>query len=136
MRAFAFGISFGGLVPWMARHLELQGNDTILIGLVSAAHPIGVLIMSPFTQRIVKRLGSGNAMILCGTIGLVTMLPLGTWDSAWAWLVLRFVSGLSGSVPWVVTETWINEATSEKGRKRYSVPRTRSAQKFPSVLAE
>ncbi len=118
MRAFAFGISFGGLVPWMARHLELQGNDTILIGLVSAAHPIGVLIMSPFTQRIVKRLGSGNAMILCGTIGLVTMLPLGTWDSAWAWLVLRFVSGLSGSVPWVVTETWINEATSDRNRGR------------------
>ncbi|MBL8711067.1 MAG: MFS transporter, partial [Rhodospirillaceae bacterium] len=35
-----------------------------------------------------------------------------------AWLVLRFVSGLAGSVPWVVTETWINVAATERNRGR------------------
>jgi len=115
---FAFGISFGGLVPWMALHMDARGFDGTLIGFISAAHPAGVMLMAPFTQRIVRRFGSGNAMIFCSVIGVVTMVPLGMTDSPWIWLGLRFVGGLSGSVPWVVTETWINSATSSETRGR------------------
>ncbi|MBL8708639.1 MAG: MFS transporter, partial [Rhodospirillaceae bacterium] len=115
---FAFGISFGGLLPWMALDMEARGIDTAVIGLVAAAHPLGVLLMAPFTQRIVQRFGSGNAMIFCTAIAVITMLPLAHWDSVPAWLVLRFVSGLAGSVPWVVTETWINVAATERNRGR------------------
>ena len=115
---FVFGISFGGLVPWMALHMDGLGLDAKLIGIISAAHPIGVMLMAPYTQRIVRRFGSGNAMIFCSIIGVVTMVPLGLTDSPWIWLALRFVSGLSGSVPWVVTETWINSATSSEARGR------------------
>jgi MFS family permease len=115
---FTFGISFGGLVPWMALHLDAQGLNDALIGLISAAHPIGVMLMAPFTQRIVRYFGSGNAMIFCSVIGVATMIPLGLTDSPWIWLALRFIGGLSGSVPWVVTETWINSATSSATRGR------------------
>jgi MFS family permease len=115
---FTFGISFGGLVPWMALHLDAQGLDGALIGLISAAHPIGVMLMAPFTQRIVRHFGSGNAMICCSLVGVATMIPLGLTDSPWIWLALRFIGGLSGSVPWVVTETWINSATSSETRGR------------------
>ncbi|MDY0872736.1 MFS transporter [Dongia rigui] len=115
---FTFGISFGGLVPWMALHLDAQGLDGALIGLISAAHPVGVMLMAPFTQRIVRRFGSGNAMIFCSVVGVAAMFPLGLTDSPWIWLGLRFISGLSGSVPWVVTETWINSATSSETRGR------------------
>ncbi|WP_374377760.1 MFS transporter [Dongia sp.] len=115
---FTFGISFGGLVPWMALHMDAQGLDGLLIGLISAAHPIGVMLMAPFTQKIIRRFGSGNAMIFCSVVGVATMFPLGLTDSPWIWLALRFISGLSGSVPWVVTETWINTATSPKTRGR------------------
>lgn len=115
---FAFGISFGGLVPWMALDMDARGVGGSWIGLVSAAQPIGVLIMAPFTQRIVGRFGSGNAMIWCGVVVLLTMLPLAHWNSIWAWFALRLVSGLAGSVPWVVTETWINVASTDRNRGR------------------
>jgi MFS family permease len=115
---FAFGISFGGLLPWMAGEMDGRGISGLWIGVVSAAQPVGILIMAPFTQRIVRRFGSGNAMIWCSVIALATVLPLGIWDSLGAWLVLRFVSGLAGSVPWVVTETWINAASSDRNRGR------------------
>lgn len=115
---FAFGISFGGLAPWMALRMDSEGLDGALIGLISAAHPVGVMLMAPFTQRVVRRFGSGNAMIFCSIIGVLTMLPLAVTDSPWIWLGVRFVSGLSGSVPWVVTETWINSATSSQTRGR------------------
>ena len=115
---FAFGISFGGLVPWMAGEMDGRGIPALWIGVVSAAQPVGILIMAPFTQRIVRRFGSGNAMIWCSVVSLATVMPLGVWDSIGAWLALRFVSGLVGSVPWVVTETWINAASSDRNRGR------------------
>jgi MFS family permease len=115
---FAFSISFGGLVPWMALDLEHRQVSASLIGLVAAAHPLGVMLMAPFTQRIVRRFGSGNAMILCTLAAIATLLPLASWNSVYAWLALRFISGLSGSVPWVVTETWINVASTDRNRGR------------------
>lgn len=115
---FAFSISFGGLVPWMALDMEQRHISAWVIGLVAAAHPLGVMLMAPFTQRIVRRFGSGNAMIWCTIIGIATLLPLTSWHSVYAWLALRFVSGLSGSVPWVVTETWINVASTDRNRGR------------------
>jgi MFS family permease len=115
---FAFGISFGGLVPWMATDMDGRGISGFWIGVVSAAQPVGVLIMAPFTQHIVRRFGSGNAMIWCGVISLATMLPLAEWNSLVGWITLRFISGLAGSVPWVVTETWINVASSDRNRGR------------------
>lgn len=115
---FAFSISFGGLVPWMALDMESRGVDAAVIGLVGAAHPLGVLLMSPFTQRIVRRFGSGNAMVWCTAIAVATLIPMMAFDAIWVWLALRFVSGLSGSVPWVVTETWINVASNDRNRGR------------------
>ena len=115
---FAFSISFGGLVPWMALDMEDRGINASLIGLVAAAHPLGVMLMAPFTQRIVQRFGSGNAMIWCTVVAIATLLPLGFWNSVYAWLALRFISGLSGSVPGVVTETWINVAATDRSRGR------------------
>ena len=115
---FAFSISFGGLVPWMALHMESRGVSEVMIGVVAAAHPLGVMLMAPFTQRIVKRFGSGNAMVWCTVIAVVTLIPMAFFDSVGIWLALRFISGLSGSVPWVVTETWINTASTDKNRGR------------------
>ena len=115
---FAFSISFGGLVPWMALDMEDRGINASLIGLVAAAYPLGVLLMAPFTQRIVRRFGSGNAMIWCTIVAVVASLPLVSWNSVLAWLGLRFIGGLSGSVPWVVTETWINVAATDRNRGR------------------
>lgn len=115
---FAFSISFGGLVPWMALSMESRGVDEVMIGLVAAAHPLGVLLMAPFTQVIVQRFGSGNAMVWCTVVAVVTLIPMAFFDSVGIWLALRFISGLSGSVPWVVTETWINAASSDRHRGR------------------
>lgn len=113
---FAFSISFGGLVPWMALDMEARGIDEVMIGLVAAAHPLGVMLMAPFTQAIVRRFGSGNAMVWCTVIAVVTLIPMMFVDSVAIWLALRFISGLSGSVPWVVTETWINAASTDSNR--------------------
>lgn len=115
---FSFGISFGGLVPWIALVLEGRGTDETVIGIVSAANPVGVLLAAPLVPLIVRRFGAADAMLLSGVVSVVSIALLPVFDSIAAWLVLRLVSGLAGAVPWVVTETWINVVAGDRMRGR------------------
>jgi MFS family permease len=115
---FSFSISFGGLVPWMALVLDGRGTDTTLIGVVSAANPLGVILAAPLVPRIVRRVGAAHAMIASGVVGFLSMVLLALFDSLGAWLILRLISGLAGAVPWVVSETWINAVAGDRARGR------------------
>jgi MFS family permease len=114
----SFSISFGGLVPWMALVLDGRGTDTTLIGVVSAANPLGVILAAPLVPGIVQRFGAAHAMIASGVIGLFSILFLAVFDSIGAWLTLRLVSGLAGSILWVISETWINVIAGDRTRGR------------------
>lgn len=115
---FAFGVSFGGLVPWIALVLEGRGTDETLIGVVSAANPVGVLLAAPLVPLIVRRFGAADAMLLSGIVSVAAIALLPVFDSIAAWLMLRLLSGLAGAVPWVVTETWINAVAGDRMRGR------------------
>ncbi|MGI9413129.1 MAG: MFS transporter [Hyphomicrobiales bacterium] len=115
---FSFGVSFGGLVPWIALVLEARGTDATLIGIVSAANPVGVLLAAPLVPLIVRRFGAVQAMLASGVVSLVSILLLPVFDSVAGWLVLRLISGFAGGVPWVITETWINVVAGDRTRGR------------------
>jgi len=113
-----WGMSFAGLVPLMALVLEDRGTNPILIGLVAAANPVGVIIAAPFVAPIVRRFGTADAMILASVGAVATVAALPFMDSVAGWLFLRFLNGLCGAVPWVTTETWINSIAQERTRGR------------------
>src|SRR5262245_49167970 len=115
---FVFGMSFGGILPWVALALEERGTSSTMIGIVSAANPIGVMVMAPFVGGIMQRMGAANAIILGTLVAAVTIILMPLFDSTAAWIVLRFLSGLAGAVPWVATETWINVAADGRSRGR------------------
>jgi MFS family permease len=115
---FSFAISFSGILPWMALQLEARSVDSILIGLVSAANPIGVMVMVPFAARIARRMGVADAMIAGSLVSTVPVALLPWFDSVTGWIVLRFISGLGGALPWILSETWINMAAKGGARSR------------------
>nr|MBC8239795.1 MFS transporter [Alphaproteobacteria bacterium] len=49
---------------------------------------------------------------------VITVAALPALDSVIGWLFLRFLNGLCGAVPWVVTETWINAIAMARTRGR------------------
>ena len=114
----AWGMSFAGLVPLMALVLEDRGTNPVLIGLVAAANPIGVIIAAPLVAPVVRRLGTANSMILASIGAIITVAMLPVLDTVIGWLFLRFLNGLCGAVPWVVTETWINAIAVARTRGR------------------
>ncbi len=115
---FIFGISFAALIPWMALILNERGTDPTVIGIVSAAGPIGVMVMAPFVERIMRRMGAANAIIVGTLVSATTIFLMPLFDSVAGWIVLRFISGLGGAVPWVATETWINVVADANSRGR------------------
>lgn len=116
--ALSFSISLGGLVPWMALSLEGRGTEEAVIGIVCAANPFGVMLAAPLVPRLLRRIGSADAILGGVFVSVVTIALLPVFDSVAGWLVLRLVSGLAGSVPWVVTETWINAVAGDRSRAR------------------
>ncbi len=115
---FIFGISFAAVIPWIALVLEARGTDPTVIGIVSATSPVGVMAMAPFVGRIMQRLGAANAIILGTLVSALTLFLMPLFDSIAGWIVLRFISGLGGAVPWVATETWINVVAGQQSRGR------------------
>jgi MFS family permease len=114
----SFSISLGGLVPWMALWLEARGTDEAVIGLVSAANPFGVMLAAPLVPRLLRRIGAADAILAAGLVTVASVVLLPVLDSVAFWLVLRLLSGFAGSVPWVVTETWINAVAGDRNRAR------------------
>jgi MFS family permease len=115
---FIFGVSFAAVIPWMALILEARGTDPTVIGIVSAASPVGVMVMAPFVGRIMLRLGAANAIIIGTLVTALTLFLMPVFDSIAGWIVLRFISGVGGAVPWVATETWINVVAGAASRGR------------------
>lgn len=115
---FSFSISFGGLIPLMALVLEGRGVDPALIGLLSSASPIGVLLAASLVPRVVGRFGTINTMIACSVVSVGSIALLPVLDSLGWWFALRLVSGAAGSGPWIITETWINVAATGRVRGR------------------
>ncbi len=115
---FSFSVSFGGMMPWMSLYMEARSVDPVLIGIVAAANPVGVMIMAPFVARIVARLSLADAKILGSLIAVGSIALMPVFDDPGAWLVLRLINGLGGAIPWVVTETWINVVADNRSRGR------------------
>ncbi len=115
---FAWGMSFAGLVPLMSLSLESQGYDTFMIGLIGAVTPVGVIIAAPFVPRLVQQLGTAQSIFWASVGVLISVALLPIFDSYGSWLALRFIAGVCGAIPWIVTETWLNIIAHEKNRGR------------------
>lgn len=115
---FTFGVAYAGILPWITLKLEGQQVAPVLIGVVSAANAIGVMVMAPFAGRIVRRMGMAKGLLYWGLLSVLMLGLLPVFDSVPSWIILRFLGGLAGAVPWIVTETWINMLAGEKTRAR------------------
>ena len=70
---FTFGVAYAGILPRITLKLEGREVAPILIGVVSAANAIGVMVMAPFAGRIVRRMGMADALIYWGLASVVML---------------------------------------------------------------
>ena len=113
-----YGITSSLLTPLLSLILESRGVGSTVIGGLAMAAPAG-LIIGAFTVSLVMRNFGGRSILLGGVAFEIALIfALMNTQSLLAWFVIRFLGGLSDSLLFVVTETWIVEITPSENRGR------------------
>jgi MFS family permease len=87
-------------------------------GLVMSGYSAGLLLSSFMTPRIARSVGHVRTFAGLASIASTTVLLLPLWINAPFWFVMRFVAGLCTSGLFIVCESWLNAASSNRNRGR------------------
>jgi len=115
---FGVGINLGILTPLVALILERDGVDATVIGLNAAMPALAMLLFAGWIARLAGRVSAVGALLGGLALALVSVLLMPLFRDLGAWFLLRFMIGLSLSLPWVIGETWINTVVTDAGRGR------------------
>ena len=103
----------GSLVSVTANAAEF-GTD--VTGFVMAGYSAGLLISTFITPRLVKSVGHVRTFSGLASIVSTAVLLFPLWVDPLFWFVLRLISGLCVSGMYIVCESWLNSASSNRNR--------------------
>lgn len=116
--ATVFTTMQGLTYPLLALILDRAGVPEGLIGLNAAMMPLGMIMGAPLVPWAASRIGSYRLMIASILGAIACLLAIGATRDPWLWMVLRLLSGILLAWIFVVSETWINQLSSEGFRGR------------------
>lgn len=114
----AIGLQAGVALPLVPLALERQGADKLTIGVVSAAWGIGMLAFGTRIPQMAARFGAVPLIVVSVVAGSAVTVAYTLTSSPAIWFVLSLLHGVTGGVPWVVSEIWMNVVVEEKRRGR------------------
>ncbi|MBV8392673.1 MAG: MFS transporter [Alphaproteobacteria bacterium] len=112
------GLQAGVNMPLVPLALEQQGHDRLTIGIVSAVWAIGMLSFGTRIPALAARFGAVPAIVGAVALGALINVGFTVTSSLAVWVVLNFLHGVIGGVPWVISEIWMNVVVEEKRRGR------------------
>lgn len=116
--ATVFTAMQGLTFPLLALILERMGTPEWAIGVNAAMMPLGLVVSAPVAPVLLRRHGGFALITAALIISAACMLALGASMNALAWMPLRLLMGIALGCILVVTESWINEATTDDRRGR------------------
>lgn len=102
----------------VALRANAEGFDTQIIGLMGAAYFLGFMLASVLAIRLIRSCGHIRVFAALASVGAVGSLTLALLPNAYAWVVIRFVTGFCFSGLLMVMESWINESVANSNRGR------------------
>lgn len=112
MLCLGHGLS-GSLISLSANQAEF-GTD--VTGFVMAGYSAGLLLSSFATPRLVKSVGHVRTFAGLASIVSTAVLLFPLWVNPVFWFVLRVITGLCVSGMFIVCESWLNSASSNRNR--------------------
>ncbi|MGG4496231.1 MFS transporter [Brevibacillus reuszeri] len=112
------GLSQGLSIPLLAVLLEQQGVSTVMNGLNAAALYIGMVLISPWLEIPLRRIGY-RSTILVGMVLLTiatALIPL--FSHLIVWFFLRMLMGIGDSSLHYSSQMWVTKIASPKTRGR------------------
>lgn len=110
------GCGFGLLMPLVALNLEAMTGSAAVVGTNAAAAAISTLVATPFIPVILSRLPARGSMVACLILTAIGLAAFPFWRDVTVWWILRFVIGLTITLVFVASETWINQLARPERR--------------------
>jgi MFS family permease len=106
------GLMFG-IIPLRA---EAEEFSRAIIGGIGAAFFFGMLIGCLISPALIRQAGHVRAYTAAAAIITATPLAHAMFVDPYAWIALRFLSGISGAVIFAAIESWLNQQSSNQTR--------------------
>ena len=113
-----YGITIGLFTPLLSLILESRAINSTLIGSLAMMTPLGVMLGAFFVPHYLQ-IFSGRRLLLTG-IGfeIFFIILLSATSNLASWFVIRFLMGVTGSVLFIVSDSWVAEITPDSIRGR------------------
>ena len=113
------GIAQGMLLPVIAIILENNHISSTINGLHATGLAIGVLLISPFLEKPLRKLGYRPILILGGGLVVLSLITFPFVTNLWFWFILRIFIGIGDHALHFTAQTWITSTVEphELGKK-------------------
>ncbi|WP_077210885.1 MFS transporter [Bacillus dakarensis] len=112
------GFSQGMLLPLIAVIFEQDGISSSINGLHATGIYIGVLLISPFMEKPLRKFGYKPIILTGGFLVVLSLALFPLWKSFWFWFVLRLIIGIGDNMLHFGTQTWITSFSTIDKRGR------------------
>ncbi|MEM7222286.1 MAG: MFS transporter [Pseudomonadota bacterium] len=103
----------GSLLPLRAFDEHFDTSDT---GIVMSGYFIGFLVGALIVPELIRRVGHAKVFAAFASIAAASAILHASFVNIPSWLVLRIVTGVCIAALYIVTETWLNDRSSNDTR--------------------
>lgn len=112
------GLAYGIGYTVTAVRFQEWGAPGWLIGVAGAVPSLAVVALVPFAPRLAGRFGTVPVMVAGAALVALSFALMPVLEGVGWWLLLRLLSGVGLTLPWLVGETWINTVVTDRVRGR------------------
>lgn len=95
---------------------SLENFGSSMIGIVMSGYFFGLIAGCNIVPKLVGRVGHVRTFAALASLASTSVLVHALWVTPWVWLTMRFVTGFAYAGIFIVTESWINEASENRTR--------------------
>jgi MFS family permease len=93
-----------------------ENFDTTTTGFIMSAYSLGLILSAYLTPRLVTYVGHIRVFAAFASIVSTAVLLIPLWVDPLFWFAMRFIAGVCTSGLYIVAESWLNEAATNKTR--------------------
>ena len=110
------GLAVGVQGSLLGIRAEIEGFDDYLIGLLMSCYFAGFLAGSRLTPKMIQRVGHIRIFAALSAVASVSILIHAIYVNPWAWALMRLLTGFAFSTIYVVSASWLNQASTNANR--------------------
>jgi len=110
------GLAVGVQGSLLGIRAELEGFDDSLIGLLMSCYFAGFLGGSLLAPGLIQKVGHIRIFAALSAVASVTILMHSLYVEPWTWAAMRLLTGFAFSCIYVVSESWLNQASDNESR--------------------